>query len=152
MGIFDGVLGGQGGLTKSEKDMYNNHMEHIRVQESEMLRQKYEAQALMNQTNLMQSSMYSQNLAQSMAQTKNAMMQNVYSQMASQQPIKPFNPNELEAFKIPLSQLVTLWQAKYGDEWVETFDEQFWSDAMSRLKTADKLETARHWFRIKEDA
>ena len=74
---------------------------------------------------------YSQSLAQSMMGAKQGVMQGI---MASQQAIKPFNPNELGAFKMPLSQLVTLWQAKYGDEWVEVFEDDFWSDAMSRLK------------------
>ena len=93
------------------------------------------------------SNKYQNALTQSMLNTKNAVSQGVF---ASQ--MKPFNPNELGAYQIPLSQLVTLWRAKYGDEWVETFDEEFWSDALSRLKTADKLESARHWHRIKEDA
>lgn len=141
MGIFDGVLGGQGGLTKSEKDMYNNHMEHIRVQESEMLRQKYEAQALLNQTNL----------AQSMAQTKQAMLQNVYGSAIKGQ-TKPFNPNEDAAYTTPLSQLVTLWQANYGDKWVEVFDDEFWNSARVRLHNNDKLEGVGGWYRIKEDA
>lgn len=151
MGIFDGVLGGQGGLTKSEKDMYNNHMEHIRVQESEMLRQKYEAQALMNQDNLAQSSMYTHQLAQSMAQTKQAMLQNVYGSAIKGQ-TKPFNPNEDAAYTTPLSQLVTLWQANYGDKWVEMFEDDFWNSARVRLHNNDKLEGVGGWYRIKEDA
>ena len=134
MGIFDGVLGGQGGLTKSEKDMYDNHMEHIRVQESEMLRQKYEAQALMNQSHLSQ-------LAQ----------HNMYGSAIKGQ-TKPFNPNEDAAYTTPLSQLVTLWQANYGDKWVEVFDDEFWASARVRLHNNDKLEAVSGWFRIKEDA
>ena len=89
---------------------------------------------------------YQNALAQSMMNAKQGVVQGAY-QKAS----KPFNPNEHEAFKIPLSQLVTLWQAKYGDEWVEVFEDEFWSDAMSRLRVADRLENTRHWFRIKED-
>lgn len=145
MGIFDGVLGGQGGIaaqnrlggvpTESMNDAYNNHIQ--KLQDEELQRQQY----------AMQANVYSQQLAQSMMNTKQAVAQSAY-----QQTMKPFNPNELGAYQIPLSQLVTLWRAKYGDEWVETFDEEFWQDALSRLKVADKLETARHWFRIKEDA
>jgi len=91
---------------------------------------------------------YSNALGQSMAQTKQAVAQGI---MASQQ--LPFNPNEIEAYKIPLSNLVTLWQAKFGDTWVQKFDEDFWADAMFRLKVAGKLEEAKHtWYRIKEDA
>jgi hypothetical protein len=91
---------------------------------------------------------YSQNLAQSMMNTKQAVSQSIMAQAQ----IKPFNPNESEAYKVPLSQLVTLWQAKFGDQWVEIFEEDFWRDALSRLKVANKLEIAHHWFRIKEDA
>jgi hypothetical protein len=95
----------------------------------------------------MRAQQYNAALAHSMLNAKQQVTGTVLGQA-----MKPFNPNELGAFKMPLSQLVTLWQAKYGDEWVEVFEDDFWSDAMSRLKVADKLETARHWFRIKEDA
>ena len=143
MGLLDGIFGAgasQALVGTSEDEMYRNHINHLRAHEDELMRQKY-ANAAQNQ--------YSQNLAQSMVNTKSAMLQNAYNQA---QTTKPFNPNEQGAFKIPLSQLVTLWQAKYGDEWVEVFEDEFWSDAMSRLKVADKLENTRHWFRIKEDA
>ena len=126
-------------LGTSEDEMYRNHMDHLRAHEAEMIRQKY-ANAAQNQ--------YSQQLAQSMAQTKQAVAQSVY-----QQAMKPFNPNEVEAFKIPLSQLVTLWQAKFGDEWMQSSGEEFWQDALYRLKDANKLEVVKgSWFRIKEDA
>lgn len=88
-----------------------------------------------------------------MMNTKQAVAQNVYSQMARAQAMKPFNPNEIEAYMMPLSQLITLWQAKYGDQWVATFGDGFWEDAYHRLHRAGKLEEARGgWFRIKEDA
>ena len=125
MGIFDGVLGGQGGLTQSEKEMYDNHMQHLRVQESEMLRQKYEAQALMNQS-MFGSAIKGTN--------------------------KPFNPNEDAAYATPLSQLVTLWQANHGDKWVEMFEDDFWNSARVRLHNNDKLEGVGGWYRLKEDA
>jgi hypothetical protein len=96
----------------------------------------------------MRAQQYSAALAHSMMNTKQAVAQGI---MASQQ--IPFNPNEVEAYKIPLSNLVTLWQAKFGDTWVQKFDEAFWADAMFRLKVAGKLEEAKHtWYRIKEDA
>jgi len=96
----------------------------------------------------MRAQQYNAALAHSMMNTKQAVAQS----MMGAQVIKPFNPNEHGAFKMPLSQLVTLWQAKYGDEWVEVFEDEFWQDAMSRLNVAGKLENTRHWFRIKEDA
>lgn len=96
---------------------------------------------------------YQHALAQSMMNTKQAVSQNVYNQMAKGVQANPFNPNELEAYKISLSNLVTLWQAKFGDEWVQKFSEEFWYDACDRLKGAGKLEEVKHtWYRIKEDA
>jgi hypothetical protein len=129
-------------LGTSEDEMYRNHMDHLRAHEAEMVRQKY-ADAAQNQ--------YSQQLAMSMAQTKQAVTQSIYNSMAAGQAIKPFNPNEQEAYKIPLSNLVTLWQAKYGDEWVETSQEEFWHDASKRLSHAGKTEQVSGWYRIKED-
>ena len=68
-------------------------------------------------------------------------------------PIKPFNPNEIEAFQIPLSQLVTLWQAKYGDKWCDgnaTHDDSFYSHACMRLNANDMFEKFHGWVRLKE--
>ena len=91
---------------------------------------------------------YSNALGQSMIGAQQAVAQGAY-----QQTTKPFNPNDCEAYKIPLSNLVTLWQAKYGDEWVRTSEEEFWHDAAYRLKEAGKFEVAKGtWYRIKEDA
>ena len=96
----------------------------------------------------MRAQQYSAALAHSMMNTKQAVAQS----MMGAQAMMPFNPNEIEAYKIPLSNLVTLWQAKFGDTWVQKFDEDFWADAMFRLKVAGKLEEAKHtWYRIKED-
>lgn len=146
MGIFDGVLGGQGGIaaqgrvggvpTSPMEDAYNNHMQQL-----------HEEEEIKRQHLAMQANVYSQQLAQSMLNTKNAVSHSIY-----QKAIKPFNPNEQEAYKIPLSNLVTLWQAKYGDEWVEILTEEFWRDALNRLTNAKKLEHANGWHRIKEDA
>lgn len=68
-------------------------------------------------------------------------------------PITPFNPNEIEAYQIPLSQLVTLWQAKYGDKWVElreVSDTEFFGHAADRLVRNNLMEECRNWMRIKE--
>ena len=128
--------GAQGALS----GQYEKHMQHLRAQE-DLERLRTENQ-LANQ--------YAQNLGQSMMNAKTLASQNVYSQA-----LKPFNPNEIEAYKIPLSQLVTLWQAKFGDEWVsyDQLKEDFWHEAGSRLYDSGKLEKAKaDWFRIKEDA
>lgn len=68
-------------------------------------------------------------------------------------PLRPFNPNEIEAFQIPLSQLVTLWQAKHGDKWVDgnsPHDDSFYSHACMRLNAADMFEKFHGWVRLKE--
>ena len=127
MGIFDGVLGGQGGIAAASSSL-EQEMYDLRAQQ------------------------YTNALGQSMLQTKQAVTQSIYNSMAHNQAIKPFNPNEQEAYKIPLSNLVTLWQAKFGDEWVEVLTEEFWRDALNRLTNAKKLEHANGWHRIKEDA
>jgi hypothetical protein len=71
-----------------------------------------------------------------------------------------FNPNEEPVYTIPLSELVNLWRARYGDTWVDVseIEEDFWSDASARLHTNKKMEELNHhtdttpWSRLKEDA
>ena len=71
---------------------------------------------------------------------------------------KAINPNTHEAWSIPLSQLVNLWQAKYGDKWIDVsdLDDEFWPEASARLHTNHKFETLDRdntpWARLKEDA
>lgn len=64
-----------------------------------------------------------------------------------------FDPNKEEAYQIPLSQLVTLWQAKYGDKWVDSavvHDNSFFAHACSRLNANGMFEKAHGWVRLKE--
>ena len=71
-----------------------------------------------------------------------------------------FNPNEDPVYTIPLSELVNLWRARYGDTWVDVseIEDDFWSDASARLHTNKKMEELNHhsdnspWARLKEDA
>jgi hypothetical protein len=71
-----------------------------------------------------------------------------------------FNPNKDPVYSIPLSELVNLWRAKYGDTWVDVseIEDDFWSDASARLHTNKKMEELNHhsdnspWARLKEDA
>ena len=71
-----------------------------------------------------------------------------------------FNPNNDPVYSIPLSELVNLWRARYGDTWVDVseIEEDFWSDASARLHTNKKMEELNHhsdnspWARLKEDA
>ena len=71
-----------------------------------------------------------------------------------------FNPNNNPVYSIPLSELVNLWRAKYGDTWIDVseLDDDFWEDASARLHKNKKMEELDHhsgntpWARLKEDA
>ena len=86
----------------------------------------------------------------------------VYAQARGQQHVTMtmFNPNNDPVYSIPLSELVNLWRAKYGDTWVDVseIEDDFWSDASARLHTNKKMEELNHhsdnspWARLKEDA
>ena len=83
--------------------------------------------------------------------------QNTYNQAGLQRD-RLFDPNKEEAYIIPLSQLVTLWQAKYNDQWVNEnvfmFGncDKFFGPAYERLKANMKFERMAGWVRLKEDA
>jgi len=70
------------------------------------------------------------------------------------------DPNKREAYVIPLSTLVNLWRAKFGDLWVDVseIDDEFWMDASSRLhrnKLMEEIEFRESntpWARLREDA
>ena len=86
----------------------------------------------------------------------------VYAQARGQQHVTMtmFNPNNDPVYSIPLSELVNLWRARYGDTWVDVseIEDDFWSDASARLHTNKKMEELNHhsdnspWARLKEDA
>ena len=71
-----------------------------------------------------------------------------------------FNPNKDPVYSIPLSELVNLWRARYGDTWVDVseLEEDFWVDASARLHQNKMMEELNHhsdttpWSRLKEDA
>lgn len=68
------------------------------------------------------------------------------------------DPNKREAYAIPLSRLVAMWRARFGDTWIDVseLDEEFWMDASSRLhrnKLMEELEFRNSntpWARLKE--
>jgi hypothetical protein len=68
-----------------------------------------------------------------------------------------FNPNESEAYQIPLSRLVAMWQAKYGDQWVDRSPphpdgwQDFFTAAESRLDRNGLFEKVDGWMRLKEN-
>ena len=69
-----------------------------------------------------------------------------------------FNPNKNPVYSIPLSELVNLWRARYGDTWVDVseIEDVFWEEASSRLHTNNMMEIINHhtdttpWSRLKE--
>jgi hypothetical protein len=71
-----------------------------------------------------------------------------------------FNPNNHPVYSIPLSELVNLWRAKFGDTWIDVseLDDDFWEDASARLHKNKLMEELNHhsdnspWARLKEDA
>jgi hypothetical protein len=71
-----------------------------------------------------------------------------------------FNPNKDPVYSIPLSELINLWRAKYGDTWVDVseIEDEFWEAASSRLHQNHTMEIINHhsdttpWSRLKEDA
>jgi hypothetical protein len=96
---------------------------------------------------------YQNALAQSMLQAQqNAAAQTLQGAYTTK--ISTFDPNKSEAFQVPLSQLVTLWQAKFNDTWVDMGieHEDFWRQAHRRLNNADKFESVEGWVRLLEDA
>jgi hypothetical protein len=84
----------------------------------------------------------------------------VLQPQASRKNIKVDNPNTREAYMVPLSTLVNAWRAKFGDLWIDVseLDDEFWSDASSRLhrnKLMEEIEFRESntpWARLREDA
>jgi hypothetical protein len=144
MGIFDGVTGGQGGLTK-EDAAYQQQLRRVDAErqkyEYEIEKAKYEIEKAKYE---IEKAKYNQGLGG--------------VRPKQQQAVPRFNPNESEAFQIPMSQLVTMWRLKHGEEWVDMqrarppSGKDFYTDALDRLDRASKLELFDGWCRLKEDA
>ena len=148
-GIFGGTIPG------SQAD-YEEHMQQLRRVDAE--RQKYEYE--------IEKAKYHQamNMAQNsvLGQQQYASHQGLGGQVKQmgrpKQPPPRFNPNDNEAFQIPMSQLVTMWRLKYGDSWhdgQQTRSEMmkdFYDAAFERLNRAQLFESFEGWYRLKEDA
>ena len=146
MGIFDGVAGGQGGLTKDDAA----YQQQVRRMEMEMEKQKYiEKEKRYRQAmNMAQTSMLGQQ------QFAHQGLGGVQAPKA-RTPIPRFNPNDSEAFQIPMSQLITMWRLKHGEEWFDGQQirkEDFYDAAFERLNRAQLFESFEGWYRLKEDA
>jgi hypothetical protein len=85
---------------------------------------------------------------------------NLYNTSVIPTTMTTFNPNKDPVYSIPLSELVNLWRARYGDTWVDVseLEEDFWVDASARLHQNKMMEEINHhsdttpWSRLKEDA
>lgn len=134
MGIFDGL----GSVDKYEYDEYTQQAKLTH----EMQMQKMQMQNAAMNRGLMNA---------------NVLGQGAYIRGtlpgAAVQPKERFDPNKHEAFMIPLSQLVTMWRLKYGDEWLDAsmvHDGSFYAHACTRLNNNDMFENANGWVRLKE--
>lgn len=84
-----------------------------------------------------------------------AMQQKVMNQAIK--PLPRFDPNKSEAFQIPLSQAVTMWQVKHGEKWFDAHEpktpigDDFYADVFGRLKKAELFESIDGWYRLKEN-
>jgi hypothetical protein len=126
------------GLFSGEKLAYDEYLQQL--QRIEMEREKHtEAQKV------------------PYGQIMNASHQRRVGQGVQPQKVPRFNPNESEAFQVPLSQLVTLWRLKHGDAWYEAGHSRpepgkdFYTDAFDRLRNAGCFESFDGWHRLKED-
>ena len=104
-------------------------------------------------------------IEQAMMQMKQAELRRIDAaqQMVMNQAIKPstaiprFDPNKSEAFQIPLSQAVTMWKLKFGDNWYDAHKprpeagKDFYTDVFDRIKKAGLFESTDGWYRLKED-
>lgn len=127
------------GLFSGEKLSYDEYLQQL--QRIEMEREKYtEAQKVQY------------------GQIMNASHQRRVGQGIQPQKVPRFNPNESEAFQVPLSQLVTLWRIKHGDAWYDAErprpepGKDFYTDVFDRLNKANMFEMFEGWYRLKEDA
>ncbi len=94
--------------------------------------------------------------AYNQATLANIKSQNAAVQKMMSQDRHRFDPNKREAFQIPLSQLVTMWQVKHGDKWFDGSEpkqegEDFYADAFMRLRQNELFEMVDGWVRLKEN-
>lgn len=62
------------------------------------------------------------------------------------------NPNEVPAYSMKLRDLVTLWEAKFGESWVdvkELREDAFWIKAIDRMGAAGLFEVTGGYYRLK---
>lgn len=145
MGLFDSVFKSVGQIDEERAELL-----------------KYQ-QALANEeiaqrriTAAQQQAMYSGSISGAVAAQYNSALG-----LGAQKPLRPlprFDPNKSEAFQIPLSQAVTMWQVRYGDKWFDGHQSRpeegtdFYADVFARIKQQGLFESIDGWYRLKEDA
>lgn len=144
MSLFDGVF-------KSHRQLEEEHQEHLE-------RLKFGQMTGIEQrriTAAQQQSMYSGSISGAMAAQYNSALG-----IGAQKPARPvprFDPNKSEAFQIPLSQAVTMWQVKHGDKWYDAHHarppagDDFYTDVFDRIKKEGLFESIDGWYRLKEN-
>ena len=144
MGIFDGLRGGQGELADLQAQ-YETAAQ--RAEQDRLAKMEYARQMLNAQPGQIVSAPY-----QHTSPYQQQLLQQQYA-AAQQKAINEFDPNKHEAFTMPLSALVNLWQARYNDAWVDRLqiDDEFYRHAHDRLRRAEKFEVFNDWVRMRED-
>lgn len=144
MSLFAGVF-------KSHRQLeeeYQEHLERLKFEQMTGIEQRRIDK--MAQSALQNSALntYGSGLGAQLGSTHQAYTQAV-------KPLPRFDPNKSEAYLIPLSQAVTMWQVKHGDKWYDGQAprpaEDFYSDVFGRLKKADLFESIDGWYRLKEN-
>ena len=139
MGLFDGVFKSAGPI--------EDHLEHLKAQHYMEVEQRRVTAA--------QQAMYGGSISGAMAAQYNSALG-----MGAQKPstaIPRFDPNKSEAFQIPLSQAVTMWQVKHGDKWYDAHEtrpevgKDFYADVFDRIKKMGLFESTDGWYRLKEN-
>lgn len=139
------------------KDLFNKSQEEQALQDA--LAQRYQqalAQSMMNNPNAGTQTL--QNIYTTSNTSTGMLGQSLLGQIPVTPRKPPRNPNDCEAYSMPLSSLVNLWRAKYGDKWVDVseIDDEFWSDASARLHKNKMMEESdmnnEPWARLRENA
>ena len=145
MGLFDGVF-------KSDiqlEEEYRRHLENLKLQQVMEVEQR--------RIDKLQQQVYGGAIG---AQIGTQQAYNQAFNQGAQKPLRPlprFDPNKSEAFQIPLSQAVTMWQVKFGDKWFDGHQSRpedgkdFYADVFARLRKADLFEDIDGWYRLKEN-
>lgn len=163
MSLFDGVFKSEAQLDNE----YREHLEKLKAQQymevekiKEVEQRRIDA---MLQSHLQNSALntYGSSMSGAMGSTQQAynkaMQQKVMNQASKPVPSPRFDPNKSEAFQIPLSQAVTMWQVKHGDNWYDAHQPRpeagmdFYTDVFYRIKKAELFESIDGWYRLKEN-